>query len=149
MPRNAFPGPGVDNLDARVSRFFTLHEESACSSLPRPSTLPTTRTFFCEYERSAWNAALAKTTTSGSRTPGYSPACEMHYADERLHHSSTLCLICGSVRLASYEFDSLWGTQTEFMAKFIFGARNRERRPGTAVKSAVLCRFRNVNEGLL
>jgi len=25
-PRNAFPGPGVHNLDARISRFVTLHE---------------------------------------------------------------------------------------------------------------------------
>jgi hypothetical protein len=105
-PRNAFAGPGVHNLDARMSRTFTLHEGYSLQ-------------FFAEAFNLAnhQNIIAVNTNYSSYVAPGGSAACST-----AAHTNGCIAPYTGAAfGSASSTSSTLFGArQMQFTAKFIF-----------------------------
>ncbi len=107
-PRNAFPGPGVHNLDARVSRFFTLHEGIGLQ-------------FFAEAFNVANHQNILSVNTSYSSY--VAPAATQSRRAIPRHTRTGVSLLTREPRFGSASSTNslLFGPrQMQFTAKFIF-----------------------------
>ena len=110
--RNAFAGPGVHNLDMRLSRDFTLHEGLKLELLMEAFNVVNHRNILsANTTYSSYNSALAV----GSK--GYSAAC-----DASVHTNGCIIPYTGAAFGSQASTNSiLFGPrQAQFSAKFIF-----------------------------
>jgi hypothetical protein len=110
--RNAFAGPGVHNLDARLSRDFTLREGFKLQILAEAFNVANHKNILSvNTNYSSFNKALAAGAT------GYSSAC-----DASAHTNGCIIPYTGAAFGSALSTNStLYGPrQAQFSAKFIF-----------------------------
>ncbi len=119
LGRNAFPGPGLRNVDARMARDFSLTEKmklqfyvEAFNLLNHPNVLSVNNKYSTYY-------AALDPTTGGNPTKGYSPAC-----DASAHSNGCIAPYTGTSDFLGTSTGTsgiLFGPrQMQFVAKFVF-----------------------------
>jgi hypothetical protein len=119
--RNAFAGPGVHNLDARVSRDFTLHEGLKLQFLAEAFNVANHKNILAVNSSYSSAASALPAQTNGKATSNYNAAC-----DASAHTNGCIVPYAPSTVLGAFEKPSstsstLYGPrQAQFSAKFIF-----------------------------
>ena len=119
LARNYFPGPGLRNVDARISRNFAITEKTSLQFYVEAFNLFNHQNILSVNNKySTYFAALAP-TTNGNPTKGYSSAC-----DASAHANACIAPYTGTSDFLGTSTGTtgvLYGPrQTQFAAKFIF-----------------------------
>jgi hypothetical protein len=119
LARNFFPGPGLRNVDARISRDFAITEKTSLQFYVEAFNLLNHQNILSVNNKySTYFAALAP-TTNGNPTKGYSSVC-----DASAHANACIAPYTGTSDFLGTSTGTtgvLYGPrQTQFAAKFIF-----------------------------
>jgi len=119
LARNYFPGPGLRNVDARISRDFAITEKTSLQFYVEAFNLLNHQNILGVNNKYSTYFAALSPTTNGNPTKGYSSAC-----DASAHANACIAPYTGTSDFLGTSTGTtgvLYGPrQTQFAAKFIF-----------------------------